>query len=263
MIFEFGLKDSIDILIVAILLFQTYKLLRGTSGMNVFIGVLIFIIIWFSVSFVFQMELLGSIMNKFVNVGAIVLVILFQDEIRGFMSKFGSKRKSKGLLGYIRKLFFSKKAHETINYISEITDACKTLSKSKTGAIIVIQNDADLSAYAKTGEKIEAYIKARLIENIFFKNTPLHDGAMIIANNRIKAVGCILPISHTQDIPKNLGLRHRAALGISQKTDATTIVVSEETGQISLSERGKLYFNISAEELLFFLTNGVDVENKK
>ena len=168
MIFEFGLKDIIDILIVAVLLFQTYKLLRGTSGMNIFIGVLIFIVIWFFVSFVFQMELLGSIMNKFVNVGAIVLVILFQDEIKAFMSKFGSKRQSRGLLGHIRKFFFSKKAHETINYISEITDACKTLSKSKTGAIIVIQNDADLSAYTKTGEKIEAYIKARLIENIFF-----------------------------------------------------------------------------------------------
>lgn len=263
MMFEFGLKDFIDILIVTVLLFQTYKLLRGTSGMSVFVGVLIFIVIWFLVSFVFQMELLGSIMNKFVNVGAIVLVILFQEEIKGFMVKFGNKRQSKGFFGHISKFFFSKKNDDGMNHLSEITDACKTLAKSKTGAIIVLQNDADLSVYARTGEKIDAHIKGRLIENIFFKNTPLHDGAMIISNNRIKAVGCILPIAHSLDIPKSLGLRHRAALGIAQKTDATTIVVSEETGKISISERGKLHLNIAPEDLLFFLTNGIDVEDKK
>lgn len=262
MIFDFRIKDVIDILIVAILLYQTYRLLRGTSGMNVFIGVLSFIVVWFFVSFVFQMELLGSIMNKFVSVGAIALIVLFQEEIRRFMAALGGRKKAKGFVGRIKKILLGARGGSSFDYTSEIVQACEILSKTKTGALIVIQNDADLSKYWGTGERIESYIKARLIENIFFKNSPLHDGALIIVNNRIKAVGCILPIAHNQDLPKHLGLRHRAALGISQKTDATTIVVSEETGRISLSEVGELHLNLTPEKLELFLTKGVRDEDK-
>lgn len=262
MIFDFRIKDVIDILIVAILLYQTYRLLRGTSGMNVFIGVLSFIVVWFFVSFVFQMELLGSIMNKFVSVGAIALIVLFQEEIRRFMAALGGRKKAKGFVGRIKKILLGAREGSSFDYTSEIVQACEILSKTKTGALIVIQNDADLSKYWGTGERIESYIKARLIENIFFKNSPLHDGALIIVNNRIKAVGCILPIAHNQDLPKHLGLRHRAALGISQKTDATTIVVSEETGRISLSEVGELHLNLTPEKLELFLTKGVRDEDK-
>ena len=263
MIFDFRIKDVIDILIVAILLYQTYRLLRGTSGMNVFIGVLSFIVVWFFVSFVFQMELLGSIMNKFVSVGAIALIVLFQEEIRRFMAALGGRKKAKGFVGRIKKILLGAREGSSFDYTSEIVQACEILSKTKTGALIVIQNDADLSKYWGTGERIESYIKARLIENIFFKNSPLPDGALIIVNNRIKAVGCILPIAHNQDLPKHLGLRHRAALGISQKTDATTIVVSEETGRISLSEGGELHLNLTPEKLELFLTKGVRDEDKK
>lgn len=245
---EFRIKDFFDILIVAILLYQTYKLLKGTSGMNIFALLVSFISIWFLVSFVFQMELLGSILNKVANVGVILLVILFQDEIRTFLSNLGG-RYANNFYARLRRALIRKNDSQPQSDINEIVEATLACSKTKTGALIVIQKEGDLNIFCQTGEIIDSNIKARLIENIFFKNTPLHDGALIIVGNQIKSVGCILPISHKRDLPKELGLRHRAALGITEKTDAYVIVVSEETGRISCIRQGEMLLGVSKERL--------------
>lgn len=260
---EFRLKDLFDILIVAILLYQTYRLLRGTSAMNVFASILSFVILWFFVSFVFQMELLGAIMTMFVNVGVVLLVVLFQDEIRRFLFKAGGQYK-KGVFASIHKFFFNaEQDNMALPYINELMYACSHLADTKTGALIVIKNTASLSAYSETGENIDAQIKARLVENIFFKNSPLHDGALIIEDNLIKSVGCILPLSHSFDIPKKYGLRHRAAIGLTEKTDAIVIVISEESGKISIVKEGEMKIGISPKDMVVFLTKSNGETEKK
>jgi uncharacterized protein (TIGR00159 family) len=249
---EFRLKDFFDILIVALLLYQTYKLLKGTSGMSIFALLVSFISMWFLVSFVFQMELLGSILNKVANVGVVLLVILYQDEIRTFLSTLSGKY-ANNFINKITRLIIRKDNDKPQAEINEIVEAMMACAKTKTGALVVIQKEGDLTTYCQTGEIIDANIKARLIENIFFKNTPLHDGALIISGNQIKAVGCILPISHKRDLPKELGLRHRAALGITEKTDAFVVIVSEETGRISCMRQGEMLLGVSRERLTEWL----------
>jgi uncharacterized protein (TIGR00159 family) len=249
------IKDVIDILLVAFLLYKTYKLMKSSGSINVFIGILIFIVIWVIVSQVLQMRLLGSIFDKLVSVGVIALIVLFQDEIRHFLLSLGSRHRTSNFLR-----FFTNK-QRTSNHKEEIMPivmACLNMSKGKVGALIVIEKSFPLEDIVRTGDIIDAAVNQRLIENIFFKNSPLHDGAMIINNNRIKAAGCILPVSHNLDIPKELGLRHRAALGISQETDAMAIIVSEETGGISIAYQGKFYLKLNAEELERMLTSNDD-----
>lgn len=251
---EFRLKDFFDILIVALLLYQTYKLLKGTTGMSIFAVLVSFISVWFLVSFVFQMELLGSILNKVANVGVILLVILYQDEIKNFLAQLGNKY-ANTLYARIKRMLIRNKETQPQTDINEIVEAMVSCAKTKTGALVVIQKEGDLSTYCQTGEIIESNIKARLIENIFFKNTPLHDGALIISDNQIKAVGCILPLSHKRDLPKELGLRHRAALGITEKTDAYVVIVSEETGRISCMRQGEMLLGVTKERLTEWLSN--------
>jgi len=245
---HFDIKDIIDILLVAFFLYETYLLMRKTGTTAIFLGVLAFIAIWILVSQVFEMRLMGAILDKFVSVGFILLAIVFQKEIREFLQALGS---NKGL-GFIKNLFKPKSKNdidENISYIMPIVLAAMDLAKRKEGALIAIQQTIPLDPFVETGEILNANISSRLIENIFFKNSPLHDGAMIISGKRIKAAACILPVSQDHDIPKELGLRHRAALGLSQETDAKVIIVSEETGKISLAYEGKLFHGISAEEL--------------
>ncbi len=244
--FNFTIKDLIDVLLVALIMFEVYRLFRGTVALNIFIGILSFIAFWFLVTSVLDMKLLGSILDKVIGLGGVLLIVVFQDEIRRFFFNIGTRKKWKNIK-FIERLFGSKQAEKI--YYKQILQACIRLSRIKTGALIVIEQEADLHHYSETGEQIKANISARLIENIFFKNSPLHDGAMIIASDKIMSVGCILPISHNQNMPKHLGLRHRSALGISEKTDAFTIVVSEETGAISTAENGELSQRISYEEL--------------
>jgi uncharacterized protein (TIGR00159 family) len=182
------------------------------------------------------------------NIGLLVLVILFQDQLKRFLVDLGSQKRWR----FLRNLFSHKTAtvdSETHQWIMSIVRSCMNLSKSKTGALIVVQQNLPLENYENTGDKIDATINSRLIENIFFKNSPLHDGAMIVANGRIKAAGCILPVSHDTSIPRSLGLRHRSALGISQATDAIAIVVSEETGTISIAYKGELRMRLSNTDL--------------
>ena len=251
MFFEFGIKDFIDILLVAFLLYYTYKLMKASGSINVFTGILVFILIWLVVSQVLEMKLLGSIFDKLVSVGVLALIVLFQDEIRRFLLTLGSHQHARAL---VRFLTGNKKEKLQHDDIMPIVMACISMGKQKVGALIVMERNVPLDDVIRTGEIIDANINQRLIENIFFKNSPLHDGAMVISKKRIKAAGCILPVSHNLDIPKELGLRHRAAMGISQVSDALAIIVSEETGVISVAWRGQFYLRQSAEELESLLT---------
>lgn len=253
---SFGIKDLIDVLIIGILLFYLYRLMKKSGTLSLFYGVLAFIIIWVLASQIFDMRLTGTILDKFMSIGLIVLVVLFQEQIKRFLSEIGSRRRLKRL----GKLFHHIKepTHKNHGKVMAIVYACMNMSRSKTGALIVVQRKVPLTDYEMTGDFINADINARLIENIFFKNSPLHDGAMIIADGKIKSAGCILPVSHDMDIPKNLGLRHRAALGMSQATDALCIIVSEETGNISIASDGKISVKVTAPELETVLSSALE-----
>lgn len=254
MFFEFGIKDIIDIVLMALMLFYAYRLMKESRSLNVFMGILVFVVLWLLVSQVLEMKLMGAIMDKLVSVGVIVLIVLFQDDIRKFLYNLGAHQRMKA----IRKLFNTgdkKQGTEKIKQIiMPIVMSCMSMSKKKVGALIVIQRNTPLDDIIITGERINAAVNQRLIENIFFKNSPLHDGAMVIGNQQIVAAGCILPVSHDLDIPTELGLRHRSAMGISQESDALAIVVSEETGAISIAVHGEFRLHLSAEELESFLT---------
>ncbi len=254
MFFEFGIKDIVDILLVAIMLFYVYRLMKESRSLNVFMGILLFVVLWLVVTQVLEMKLLGSIMDKLVSVGVIGLIILFQEEIRKFFYNIGAHQRMRTL----RRLFSvgdkNRTSEELKQSIMPIVMSCMSMSKKKIGALIVIQRAIPLDDIVATGERIESHISQRLIENIFFKNSPLHDGAMVIANQRIRAAGCILPVSHSLDIPKELGLRHRAALGITHESDCIAIVVSEETGSISVAIRSRFQLRLSAEKLESILT---------
>ena len=252
---EFGIKDIIDIVLVAFLMYQTYLLLKGTNAVNIFIGILLFVVGWFLVSFVLRMQLLGAIMDKVMSVGAIALIVIFKEEIRRFFSALGSSRRFRVLNWLQKKLSKRGKGISGENEMSEesvhqVVWACRDMARHKCGALIVIEVTASLKNYIRTGERIDANITSRLIENIFFKNSPLHDGAVIISRNRISAASCILPMSQNLSIPKELGMRHRAGLGLTEKTDALVIVVSEETGAISIMKNGQVYHDIQPEDLL-------------
>ena len=253
---DFGIKDLIDILLVGILLYYIYRLMRRSGTLSLFYGVLSFIVLWILASLIFDMKLMGSILDKFMSIGLIVLVILFQDQIKRFLIDIGNRSRWKNL----RRLLVHGKDEEggsTHQEIMAIVYACMAMAKSKTGALIVLQKKVPLEDYERTGEIINATVSSRLIQNIFFKNSPLHDGAMIIHHDKIVAAGCILPVSHDMDIPPELGLRHRSALGMSQATDALCVIVSEETGNISVATHGQFELKISAPELEAILRRSV------
>ena len=254
MFFEFGIKDIVEILLVALVLYYSYRLMRESRSLNVFIGIMVFIVVWLFVSQVLQMRLLGSILDKLVSVGVIALIVLFQDDIRKFLYNLGAHQQMKRFTSLFSSRGKDKDSKEVKETIMPIVMASMNMSKSKVGALIVIERSVPLDDIVQTGDLIDASINQRLIENVFFKNSPLHDGAMVISKKRIKAAGCILPVSHDLDIPKELGLRHRAAMGISQESDAVAVVVSEETGGISIAVKGNFRLRLSAEELESILT---------
>ena len=251
MFIEYSIKDLIDILLVAYLLYQTYRLMKDSGSINIFIGILVFIGFWLIVSQVLEMRLLGSIFDKLVSVGVLALIVLFQDDIRKFLVTVGSHKRWGNIFRFLNP---SKQDKNEKADIMPIVMACMSMSKGKTGALIVIEKGIPLNEIIRTGETINADVNQRLIENIFFKNSPLHDGAMVISHKRIVAAGCILPVSHDLNIPKELGLRHRAAMGVSQETDALAIIVSEETGGISVAHKGHFQLRLTAEELERILT---------
>ena len=242
----FGIKDLVDILLVATMLYYLYRTMKDSGTLNIFVGVLAFVLAWVVMYKIFDMRLIGTIMDKFIDIGLLILVILFQDQIKRFLIELGSQ---KGW-GFIANIFKHKSSADAEKkWIMPVVYACMSMSKSKTGALIVIQRQMPLDDYERTGDMIEANSNTRLIENIFFKNSPLHDGALIIAGDKVMSAGCILPVSHDTSLPRYLGLRHRSALGIAQATDAVAVVVSEETGNISYAYKGELHQKLSSTDL--------------
>lgn len=251
MFFEFSIMDFVDILLVAGLLYYFYQVMKESGSITIFTGILVFIVLWIFVSRVLEMRLLGSIFDQLMSVGVIALIIIFQDEIKRFFKTLGSHRHFRKIAGLFSK---DKDKKEDKAALLPIVMACMNMGQQKVGALIVIERNEGLEEYMQTGEIIDANINQRLIENIFFKNSPLHDGALIVRNGRLAAASCILPVSHELNIPKKLGLRHRAALGVSQETDAIAVIVSEETGAISVANKGRFSLGLSSVELERILT---------
>lgn len=244
--FSFGIQDAVDILLTATLLTYFYQLMRASRSGRIFTGILIFVVVWVIVSHIVEMRLMGRIMSQAINLGGIALIVIFQDDIRSFFFRLGSGRQSSRLLRY----FTQRKEEETENpYILPIVMACINMGRQKVGALIVLERSMNLKDVSQSGEIINATISQRLIESLFFKNSPLHDGAVVIAQKRIRSAGCILPVSHSEDIPKHLGLRHRAALGISQQSDCIAIIVSEETGSISVAMDSHFHLRLTSDAL--------------
>ncbi|MGB0178016.1 MAG: diadenylate cyclase CdaA [Owenweeksia sp.] len=229
---DFSILDIIDIVLVAFLLYQLYRLIKGTVAINIFLGVAAIYLIWKLVE-ALQMELLSEILGKFIGVGVLALVIVFQQEIRRFLLVLGSTNFTRRRK-FLKQLKWLRNDEHEIN-LEEIEVACLNMSRTKTGALIVIERQSQLGFYSETGTVLNGRLSSRLLEAIFFKNAPLHDGAVIISGDRVVAAGCILPITDKTTVPRRFGLRHRAAIGVAEKTDALAIVVSEETGDISFT----------------------------
>ena len=252
MLLGLSVLNIIDIFLVALLLFYLYKMMKETGSINLFIGILIFVLVWMLVSRVFKMPLLGSIFDALANVGVLALVVIFQAEIRHFFRELGSHKRFRHLF----RVFFSKNASgEAHQDWLPLVRACQNMSAGKVGALIVVERGQHLGDYIETGERIDANLNRMLIENLFFKNSPLHDGAVIVRADKIVAAGCVLPVSHREDIPKHLGLRHRSALGMSEVSDALVVIVSEETGDISVAHAGELHLSLSPEQLETMLSH--------
>lgn len=246
--------DLLDILLVAFLLYKLYELLKGGVAMNIFIGLVAIYLLWWLCVKILDMQLIGALLGQFIGVGVIALIIVFQQEVRRFLILLGTNSFLANN-SFTRRIFnwnFQFQKHTEID-ITPIVKACTNMSKNRTGAIIVIARNTDLKFYSSTGDMMDAEVSKRLIESIFFKNSPMHDGAIIISENKIKAARCVLPVTDNPDLPANYGMRHRAALGISEQSDAIAIIVSEETGAVSVARDGELTADVSPEELEMIL----------
>jgi len=247
--------DILDIFLVALLLFQIYRLIKGTVAFNIVIGLFSFYLLWLIVR-ALNMQLLGSIMGQFIGVGVMALIVVFHPEIRKFLVFIGTNYNVNRVLQLDKLFGIGKVKNINEEQIESLVDACVSMAKSKTGALIVIAGISELNEQIKSGEELNAKISSSLIRTIFFKNTALHDGAIIIKDNKIVAAGCILPLTQ-KELDKALGLRHRAAVGITESTDAVTIIVSEERGTISFAKEGEIKRRISKEVLISLLEENI------
>jgi len=245
---DFSILDVIDIVLVAVLLYYVYKLIRGTVAINIFIGIAIVYLIW-KLTVALQMELLSDILGKFLGGGFIALIIVFQQEIRKFLLMVGSTNFA-SKKGFIKQLKFLKSDDIITTDVESIVSACKTMSQTKTGALIVIERNSNLDLIKQSGDEMHAEVNVPLLNSIFYKNSPLHDGAIIIEDNIITATRVILPLEKDISIPARFGLRHRAAIGVTMRSDALAIVVSEETGQISYIKNGEFILFDDTESLI-------------
>lgn len=242
------LVDVFDIFLVALLFYQIYMMIRGTAAINIFIGIFLLYVIWLVVR-ALNMEMLSTILGQIIGVGALALIIVFQQEVRKFLLYIGTRYLSNKSFS-IERLFSSKDENKALLVgVDALVRACRNMADTKTGALIVLGRRSNLQLYMDTGDYIDAIIDSRLIETIFFKNTPMHDGAMIIVNGRIVAARCVLPTTEKLEVPAHFGMRHRAAMGITEHTDSVVIIVSEETGKISIAEHGEIKLGLSAIEL--------------
>ena len=252
----FGIKDLIDIILMALMLYGCYHLMKKSGAGKIFTGIMIFIVIWFLVTKVFRLPLTGAVFNQFVSVGVIAIVVLFQNEIRHFFQTVGAHKWWLSIKSIIDRFQpKNEKEHEASMQTMQLVTACRHMSHDKVGALIVIERRDSIQQYIETGDVFNADINTRLVENIFFKNSPLHDGAMMIRDHHIAAAAAILPVSNNPDIPRHLGLRHRAAMGLSEKCDAIVIIVSEETGNISVAMNAEYQLNLSPEQLQRLITD--------
>jgi diadenylate cyclase len=243
---EIELLDVIDILLVTVLLYQLYKLLTGSVALKIFLGLLSVYLLYLVVRAA-GMELLTIILGQFMGVGVLAAIILFQPEIRRFLLLIG-KTTAFNNDRFFRGFPWRKEQSDKLS-LTPFIEAAKSLAGKNTGALIVFAKSSELKYYAESGDLIDAIISKRLLVSVFNKNSPLHDGAVIISGNRIKAARCILPVSENQEIPASMGLRHRAAIGLTEITDSVVLVVSEETGQIALVRNGEVYRNLSSSDL--------------
>lgn len=242
--------DVIDILLVAIMMYQLYYLLKGTVAFNIILGISMVIFLYLVVKML-KMKLLTSILGALLGGGAIAFIILFQQEMRRFLVLLGTRyfpNKSFSFESFLRK---QEEPYQV--RIDSIHKACINMAVTNTGALIVIQRSSSLDLFVETGDVLNANVSSRIIEAIFMKNGPLHDGAIIIENIKIKAARCVLPFTSNRELPPNFGMRHRAGLGISENTDAFVIIVSEERGEISIAESGELRQGVGPDELLHLL----------
>jgi len=250
-LFTLRIVDIIDIILFTIILYEIYNLVKGTAAIRIFIGIIAVYLIWKVVK-ALQMQLLTEVLGQFISVGVIVLIVVFQPEIRQVLLMVGNSRIIKNQTN--RFLFWRFKINNPVNLnIDKIVKACQKMADTRTGALIVIAQENELAQYIATGQVVEASISEVILETIFFKNSPLHDGAVIIIGDQIKAARCILPVSNKATIPPFYGLRHRAAVGITEKSDAIAIIVSEQRGQIAYCYEGKLYEHVSPSDLSNFL----------
>lgn len=243
--------DVFDIILTALLFYQVYRLVKGTIAINIFIGIFSVYLVWLLVR-ALNMQLLGSILGQFIGVGVIALIIVFQQEIRRFLILIGTRYISNRTFS-IEKLFSSVSGGRPKIRINSMVKAFKKLTEKRLGALIVFARKSELQTYAQTGDTLDAVTSSRLLESIFCKGSPLHDGAVIIIGDKIHAARCVLPVSENTTLPPELGMRHRAALGMSEQTDAVVVVISEETGRISITDGGKIKMNLSLRELSEYL----------
>ncbi|MDB5134589.1 MAG: hypothetical protein JWP37_1192 [Mucilaginibacter sp.] len=241
--------DVLDVLLLAFIIYQLYNLIKGTIAANIFFGLILIYLLYYIVP-ESKMPLLAGILKKVADVGIIAVIVVFQQEIRRFLllvGKNASLQRNKAWWRY----FFGKVEDEKNNYarIKPIVDACKSMKQTRTGALIVFAKFYDEQFYQNSCEVIDAKISKRLLESIFQKSSPLHDGAVVISENKIKAASCILPLTDKTDLPLQFGLRHRAGIGVTESNEATAIIVSEETGEISYAKQGRVKMNISFAEL--------------
>jgi diadenylate cyclase len=249
----FRITDAIDILLVAVILYLAYNLVKGTSAINIFIG-LALIYFAYIVIRAFDLQLLSSMLGKFVNVGVIAVMIVFQQEIRKFLLYIGSNEflRNKNWKGLFRLNASSIEPHQQLD-TDAVVEACFNMSETKTGALIIVGRRTDLKFFINTGDIVDSGLTGRLLESIFYKNSPLHDGAVIIIENRIVAARCVLPVTEKENFPAHYGMRHRAAVGITENTDALAITVSEQTGAVSLTIHGDIKPDLNKEKLLYLL----------
>lgn len=260
MFLSFTLTDAIDVFLVAVMLYQLYKMVKGTAAVNVFTGLTLIYVIWIIVR-ALELKLLGSILGKFINVGVIAVMVVFQQEIRKFLLYIGSNEflKNKNW----KNIFSSVNQSESSSYYNLDSDAiitaCFNMSETKTGALIILSRKSDLKFYINTGEQVDSALTDRMLENIFYKNSPMHDGAVIIKNNRIIAARCVLPVTEKENFPSNFGMRHRAAVGITETTDAIAITVSEQTGVVSFTLNGDINSNLTKDKLRFLIEKNLKI----
>ena len=252
----FTFIDLLDILLVAGLLFIMYKAMKGTNAPYIMVGIVMVYLAWVIVK-ALNMELLSTILGQIISVGVIALLVIFQPELRRFLFTLGISQKR---WNFLNRLLSIQRKHDHVS-ISPIVSACHDMSEEKVGALIVFQRGDDLQFVIDGGIALDAKVSTSLIKNIFFKNAPLHDGAVIISNNRIIAAKCILPVTQSS-VPKSYGTRHRAAIGLSEMTDAVVLIISEETGTISIVKGGKIKSKIDPQKLSSYLRQFLDEEQE-